>query len=85
MNRWPSADAKRAPLHRGTVTETFSDAPKADEIVVIFAFATRGRLHARPGGLKVSPNRAGDGLRQHELPARWTKFLLHEIQEGNRI
>jgi hypothetical protein len=28
----------------------FADAPSADEIVIAFAFATRGRLHARLGG-----------------------------------
>jgi hypothetical protein len=36
--------------HYDTVSAMFADAPNADEIVVAFAFATRGRLHSRLGG-----------------------------------
>ena len=36
-----------------TVTATFNDAPIRDELLVIWAFATRGRLQARFGGLQV--------------------------------
>lgn len=36
--------------HYDTVSAMFTDAPNADEIVIAFAFATRGRLHARLGG-----------------------------------
>lgn len=36
--------------HYDTISVTFPDAPNADEIVVAFAFATRGRLHSRLGG-----------------------------------
>jgi Amino acid synthesis len=40
--------------HYDTVSTMFSDAPNADEIVIAFAFATRGRLHARLGGLRAA-------------------------------
>lgn len=36
--------------HYDTISAMFADAPAADEIVIAFAFATRGRLHARLGG-----------------------------------
>jgi hypothetical protein len=36
--------------HYDTVSAMFADAPNADEIVIAFAFATRGRLHSRLGG-----------------------------------
>ncbi len=36
--------------HYDTITAMFADAPNSDEVVVAFAFATRGRLHARLGG-----------------------------------
>jgi hypothetical protein len=41
---------------------TFPDAPNRDELIVIWAFATRGRLQARLGGLKASEIRGEDGL-----------------------
>jgi hypothetical protein len=46
-----------------TVTIGFGDAPHPDEVVVAFAFATRGRLHARLGGLAAEDVRGEDGLR----------------------
>ena len=39
------------------------DAPAPDEGLVIFGFATRGRLHARLGGLKAGAIKGKDGLR----------------------
>ena len=40
--------------HYDTISAMFADAPNADEIVIAFAFATRGRLHARLGGLQAA-------------------------------
>jgi hypothetical protein len=40
----------------------FGDGPSPDEIVVIWAFATRGRLHARLGGLQAADVQGLDGL-----------------------
>lgn len=37
-----------------TVSAYFDDAPNADEVVVAFAVATRGRIHARLGGPQVA-------------------------------
>jgi hypothetical protein len=56
-------DALYVRSHYDTVSVTFGDAPAPDEVVVIFAFATRGRLHARLGGLKTKDITAKDGLR----------------------
>lgn len=36
--------------HYDTISVMFADAPNPDEIVIAFAVATRGRLHARLGG-----------------------------------
>jgi hypothetical protein len=46
-----------------TVSVSFGDAPRPDEVVVAFAFASRGRLHARLGGLAAADIRGDDGLR----------------------
>lgn len=46
-----------------TVSASFGDAPRPDEVVVIFAFASRGRLHARLGGLTADEVAGLDGLR----------------------
>jgi Amino acid synthesis len=46
-----------------TISAGFGDAPRPDEVVVIFAFASRGRLHARLGGLSAGDVRGVDGLR----------------------
>jgi hypothetical protein len=40
--------------HYDTVSAMFTDAPNADEVVIAFAFATRGRLHARLGGTQTT-------------------------------
>lgn len=56
-------DALYVRSHYDTVTATFHDGPHPDEIIVAFAVATRGRLHARLGGLKASEIKARDGLR----------------------
>lgn len=49
--------------HYDTLTVSFGDAPGPREIVVIFAVATRGRLHARLGGLKADEIAGGERLR----------------------
>lgn len=46
-----------------TITFTVPDGPKPDEIVVIAAMATRGRVHHRVGGLSVDEVKGEDGLR----------------------
>lgn len=56
-------DALYVRSHYDTISASFSDAPAPDELVIIFAFATRGRLHARLGGLKASEIKGADGLR----------------------
>lgn len=55
-------DALYVRSHYDTVSASFNDAPGRDEIVVCCAFATRGRLHARLGGLKASEVEGRDGL-----------------------
>lgn len=45
-----------------TVSVSFDDAPRSDEVVIAFAFASRGRLHARLGGPRASEIRGEDGL-----------------------
>ena len=49
--------------HYDTISASFGDAPAPDEVLVIFGFATRGRLHARLGGLKAGAIKGKDGLR----------------------
>ena len=56
-------DALYVRSHYDTVTATFGDAPGPDEVVILFAFATRGRLHARLGGLQAKDIEGKDGLR----------------------
>ncbi len=56
-------DALYVRSHYDTMTLSFGDAPAPREIVVIFAVATRGRLHARLGGLKAADIKGQDGLR----------------------
>lgn len=55
-------DALYVRSHYDTVSASFSDAPNRDEVLVCWAFATRGRLHARLGGLKASEIKGEDGL-----------------------
>jgi Amino acid synthesis len=56
-------DALYVRSHYDTMTLTLHDAPAPREIAVIFAAATRGRLHDRLGGLKAADIRGQDGLR----------------------
>lgn len=56
-------DALYVRSHYDTVTVSVPDAPGPRELVVIFAVATRGRLHARLGGLKATEIKGQDGLR----------------------
>jgi len=56
-------DALYVRSHYDTMTVSLSDAPGPREIAVIFAVATRGRLHARLGGLKAGDIKGQDGLR----------------------
>lgn len=56
-------DALYVRSHYDTITVTLTDTPAPDEVVAIFAFATRGRLHARLGGLAVDAIQGDDGLR----------------------
>jgi len=56
-------DALYVRSHYDTMTVACSDGPGPREIVVIFAVATRGRLHARLGGLKAGDIQGHDGLR----------------------
>ncbi len=51
--------------HYDTISAMFADAPAADEIVIAFAFATRGRLHARLGGPTAEESGAED-RRRHD-------------------
>lgn len=48
--------------HYDTISLSFNDAPNLDELIVIWAFATRGRLHARLGGLEAEDVKGEDGL-----------------------
>jgi hypothetical protein len=45
------------------ITVAVADAPRPDEIVVIAATSSRGRVHHRVGGLAKADARQGDGLR----------------------
>ena len=55
-------DALYVRSHYDTVSASFNDAPNRDEVLVCWAFATRGRLNARLGGLKVADAKGLDGL-----------------------
>jgi hypothetical protein len=56
-------DALYVRSHYDTASVTVHDAPGPREIVALFAVATRGRLHARLGGLKAGEIKGQDGLR----------------------
>jgi Amino acid synthesis len=56
-------DALYVRSHYDTMTLTLQDAPMPREIAVIFCAATRGRLHARLGGLAAKDIQGKDGLR----------------------
>lgn len=55
-------DALYVRSHYDTVSVSYGDAPRADEVVIAFAFASRGRLHARLGGLAAADVVGEDGL-----------------------
>lgn len=55
-------DALYVRSHYDSIAVSFNDAPRNDEILVIWAFATRGRLHARLGGLKAEDVKGENGL-----------------------
>jgi Protein of unknown function (DUF1185). len=56
-------DALYVRSHYDTVTVSFPDGPNDDEILLLVATASRGRLHARLGGLSVHDVKGEDGLR----------------------
>lgn len=56
-------DALYVRSHYDTVSLSFGDAPAPDEVVIIFAAATRGRLFARLGGIAAADIEGKDGLR----------------------
>jgi hypothetical protein len=58
-----SKDALYVRAQYNTFTLTFPDAPAADEVIVIFAAASRGRIKARLGGLILDKVIGQDGLR----------------------
>jgi hypothetical protein len=49
--------------HFDAIEVGVADAPRPDEIVLILAMTTGGRIHARAGGLKASEIKGQDGLR----------------------
>jgi hypothetical protein len=55
-------DALYVRSHYDGVTITIPDGPLPDEIAIIAAFANRGRLNHRVGGLSVAAIRGEDGL-----------------------
>jgi len=56
-------DALYVRSHYDGISLTLHDAPLPDEIAIICCFASRGRLNARVGGLKLEDARGEDGLR----------------------
>jgi hypothetical protein len=56
-------DALYVRANYDTISIGFGDAPRPDEVVIAFAFASRGRLHARLGGIAAEEIRGEDGLR----------------------
>ena len=55
-------DALYVRSHYDTMSLTLQDEPMSREIAVIFCVATRGRLHARLGGLAANNIIGKDGL-----------------------
>jgi hypothetical protein len=55
-------DALYVRSHYDSISASFNDAPRNDELLVVWAFATRGRLHARLGGLKAEDAKCENGL-----------------------
>jgi len=56
-------DASYVRSHLDAIEVGLADAPRADEIVVVLAMTTGGRIHARVGGLAKEDVRGEDGLR----------------------
>lgn len=56
-------DALYVRSHYDGITVAVPDAPGPEELVVVAAYANRGRLNARLGGLRKEEATAGDGLR----------------------
>ena len=56
-------DAIYVRSHYDTFTISIKDAPRPDEIVILFAAASRGRLNARLGGLTEDEIIGKDGLK----------------------
>lgn len=56
-------DALYVRSHYDTISVSFGDAPRPDEVVIAFAFASRGRLRARLGGIRAQDIAGTDGLR----------------------
>ena len=48
--------------HYDTFTISVHDAPRPNEILILFAGASRGRLKARLGGLEAGQIKGSDGL-----------------------
>lgn len=55
-------DALYVRSHYDSISLSFNDGPSPNELIIIWAFATRGRLHARLGGLKAEDVQGQDGL-----------------------
>ena len=55
-------DALYVRSHYDTISVSFNDAPSRDEVLIAWAFATRGRLNARLGGLRAAEVKGQDGL-----------------------
>ncbi|MFY0676752.1 MAG: amino acid synthesis family protein [Neptuniibacter sp.] len=55
-------DALYVRSHYDSISVSFNDAPRNDEVVIVWSFATRGRLHARLGGLEAKDVKGKDGL-----------------------
>ncbi len=56
-------DALYVRSHYDAMTITLHDAPLPDEMAIMCALASRGRLNARVGGIKASEAKKQDGLR----------------------
>jgi hypothetical protein len=56
-------DAAYVRSHFSALEVGVPDAPRRDEILLVLAMATGGRVHARVGGLSAAEIRGEDGLR----------------------
>jgi hypothetical protein len=56
-------DALYVRSHYDGMTLTLHDAPLPDEIAIICCFASRGRINARVGGLRLADAKKEDGMR----------------------